>query len=101
MEHELSALYDVAHGAGLAVMVPAWMKYVMKHDVNRFAQIAVGFGDAIWTMPIPKTQLLKELRGWKSSGDPSVCLSTLEVRCQGRGHSLYGQEYWIEGRASG
>lgn len=41
MEHELSALYDVAHGAGLAVMVPAWMKYVMKHDVNRFAQIAV------------------------------------------------------------
>ncbi|MGI5852326.1 MAG: iron-containing alcohol dehydrogenase [Clostridiales bacterium] len=41
MEHELSALYDVAHGAGLAVMFPAWMKYVMKHDVNRFAQIAV------------------------------------------------------------
>jgi len=41
MEHELSALYDVAHGAGLAVMFPAWMKYVMHHDVNRFAQFAV------------------------------------------------------------
>ena len=41
MEHELSALYDVAHGAGLAVVFPAWMKYVMKQDVNRFAQIAV------------------------------------------------------------
>jgi alcohol dehydrogenase YqhD (iron-dependent ADH family) len=41
IEHELSALYDVAHGAGLAVMFPAWMKYVMKHDVMRFAQIAV------------------------------------------------------------
>jgi len=41
MEHELSGLYDVAHGAGLAVMFPAWMKYVMKQDVARFAQFAV------------------------------------------------------------
>jgi len=41
LEHELSALYDVAHGAGLAVIVPAWMTYVMKHDINRFAQLAV------------------------------------------------------------
>ena len=41
MEHELSALYDVAHGAGLAVMFSAWMKYVMHHDVLRFAQFAV------------------------------------------------------------
>lgn len=41
LEHELSALYDVAHGAGLAVMFPAWMKYVMHHDVMRFAQFAV------------------------------------------------------------
>lgn len=41
LEHELSALYDCAHGAGLAVMFPAWMTYVMHHDVNRFAQFAV------------------------------------------------------------
>lgn len=41
MEHELSALYDVAHGAGLAVMFPAWMKYVMHHNVMLFAQFAV------------------------------------------------------------
>ena len=41
LEHELSALYDVAHGAGLAVMFPAWMKFTMKHDVMRFAQLAV------------------------------------------------------------
>jgi len=41
IEHELSALYDVAHGAGLAVVFPAWMKYVMHHDMNRFAQFAV------------------------------------------------------------
>ncbi len=41
IEHELSALYDCAHGAGLAVIMPAWMEYVCKHDVMRFAQVAV------------------------------------------------------------
>jgi len=41
IEHELSALYDCAHGAGLAVIFPAWMTYNMKHDVSRFAQLAV------------------------------------------------------------
>lgn len=40
MEHELSALYDCAHGAGLAVVFPAWMEYTMQHDVMRFAQVA-------------------------------------------------------------
>ena len=41
IEHELSAQYDCAHGAGLAVVAPAWMQYVMNHDLNRFAQFAV------------------------------------------------------------
>lgn len=41
IEHELSGLYDVAHGAGLAVIMPAWMQYVMNHNVMRFAQAAV------------------------------------------------------------
>lgn len=45
LEHELSALYDVAHGAGLAVIMPAWMTYVMNHDVNRFVQFAVRVWD--------------------------------------------------------
>lgn len=40
IEHELSGIYDIAHGAGLAIIFPAWMKYVYKHDVNRFAQFA-------------------------------------------------------------
>ncbi|SNX53508.1 iron-containing alcohol dehydrogenase [Thermoanaerobacterium sp. RBIITD] len=41
IEHELSAIYDIAHGAGLAIIFPAWMKYVYKHDINRFVQFAV------------------------------------------------------------
>lgn len=40
IEHELSAIYDIAHGAGLAIVIPAWMKYVYKEDVARFAQFA-------------------------------------------------------------
>ena len=40
IEHELSALYDVAHGAGLATVLPAWMLYVYKHDLARFVRFA-------------------------------------------------------------
>lgn len=38
--HELSALYDLAHGASLAIITPAWMKYVYKDNMNRFLQFA-------------------------------------------------------------
>lgn len=42
LEHELSSLYDVAHGAGLAVMMPAWMEYVAEnHCMDRAVQFAV------------------------------------------------------------
>ena len=40
IEHELSALYDCAHGAGLAVTMPAVFRYVMDHDRARFEQVA-------------------------------------------------------------
>lgn len=40
IEHELSAFYDCAHGAGLAVVMPAWMEYVCGHDPMRFARFA-------------------------------------------------------------
>ena len=41
IEHELSALYDCAHGAGLAVVMPAVFTYTLEHNVMRFAQAAV------------------------------------------------------------
>ncbi|MDE5971650.1 MAG: iron-containing alcohol dehydrogenase [Muribaculaceae bacterium] len=40
MEHEISALYDVAHGAGLAVVFPAWMTYMAKHHPHKIIQFA-------------------------------------------------------------
>lgn len=45
IEHELSAIYDIAHGAGLAVVFPAWMQYVYKTDIQRFVQFAVRVWD--------------------------------------------------------
>ncbi len=46
--HELSAMYDIAHGATLAIVFPAWMKYVYKHDVKRFVQ----FASRVWNIDI-------------------------------------------------
>ena len=41
IEHELSAIYDVAHGAGLAVITPGWMEYVYQENLDVFVQFAV------------------------------------------------------------
>jgi alcohol dehydrogenase YqhD (iron-dependent ADH family) len=41
IEHELSGIYDIAHGAGLSIVFPAWMRYVYRHDTARFMQFAV------------------------------------------------------------
>lgn len=45
LEHEVSAIYNVAHGAGLAVIIPAWMQHVAKsnpHKVILFAKNVMG-----------------------------------------------------------
>lgn len=40
MEHELSAVYGVTHGAGLAVIVPAWLTFMAEHNPGKVAQFA-------------------------------------------------------------
>ncbi len=40
MEHELSAVYGVTHGAGLAVIVPAWLSFMVDHNPGKVAQFA-------------------------------------------------------------
>lgn len=72
IEHELSAKYDLAHGAGLAMVIPAWMKHVYKHDINRFAQYAV----RVWNVEMdyfnPERTALEGIRQlelfWQSLG---------------------------------
>lgn len=75
IEHELSALYDCAHGAGLAVVFPAWMTYVYKHDVMRFAKLAVRVWGCQMDFANPERTALEGIsalrRFWKSLGMPS------------------------------
>ncbi|WP_201318661.1 iron-containing alcohol dehydrogenase [Paenibacillus sp. EPM92] len=41
MEHEVSAIYDIAHAEGLSIIFPNWMKYVYRDRIDRFVQFAV------------------------------------------------------------
>ncbi|MDD5758999.1 MAG: iron-containing alcohol dehydrogenase [Desulfobulbaceae bacterium] len=40
IEHSMSALYDVPHGAGLSVVIPAWMRWAATKQPRKFAQFA-------------------------------------------------------------
>ena len=72
IEHELSALYDCAHGAGLAVVMPAWMEYVMSSDIARFAR----FAERVWDVREPNPDAaaregVRRYRAWlRSIGMP-------------------------------
>ena len=96
LEHELSSLYGCAHGAGLAVVMPVWMEYVIGHDVQRFARFAAAVFDCqvnpddlletgregirklqeFWNcLKMPQT--LGDLGG--SAGDVPALMDTLEI----------------------
>ena len=55
LEHEISAIYNVAHGAGLAVIFPAWMAFMAEHNPAKIAQFAHRVFD------IPKSEDLEEM----------------------------------------
>ena len=51
MEHELSAIYDITHGLGLAILTPRWMEYCLDETtVSKYVQFGVNvFGiDPAW-----------------------------------------------------
>ncbi len=72
IEHSLSALYDIAHGAGLSIVMPAWMSYVVGDNPEKFARLArkifgVKDGDDLKA----GREGIKRLREWFSSiGSP-------------------------------
>ncbi len=45
LEHELSGMFDVTHGAGLAAIWPSWARYVMSENLSRFVRFAVNVMD--------------------------------------------------------
>ena len=45
LEHELSGMFDVTHGAGLAAIWPSWARYTMHENLSRFVRFAVNVMD--------------------------------------------------------
>ncbi|MDP4153461.1 MAG: iron-containing alcohol dehydrogenase [Bacillota bacterium] len=80
--HPLSANYDMAHGTSLAIIYPAWMKYVYRHNINMFVQFAVKVFDVDASFRDPESIALEgisRLNGFFSQiGLPSR-LSELEM----------------------
>ncbi|MGN8770796.1 iron-containing alcohol dehydrogenase [Paenibacillus barengoltzii] len=75
IEHAVSAVYDIPHGGGLAILFPNWMKYNLKHDVTRFKRLAV---NVFHVDPAGKSDEAVALEGiealrsfWNSIGAPS------------------------------
>jgi alcohol dehydrogenase YqhD (iron-dependent ADH family) len=66
VEHELSGINDVAHGAGLAVIFPAWMRYVYKRMLNRFVQFAVRVWDVDQRFDDPERTALEGIARMES-----------------------------------
>ncbi len=59
LEHELSGMFDVTHGAGLAAMWPSWARYVMQENLSRFVRFAVNVMDVPNDFTDPKATALK------------------------------------------
>lgn len=65
IEHAMSALFDIAHGAGLAVVHPNYLKYIYKKAPEKFARYAVN----IWHIsPAGKTTEKLALEGIEATG---------------------------------
>ncbi|CAM3869485.1 iron-containing alcohol dehydrogenase [Aeromicrobium ponti] len=75
IEHAVSAVYDIPHGGGLAILFPNWMKHNLKVKPERFKQLAVR---VLNVNPAGKTDEEAALEGidklrefWNSIGAPS------------------------------
>ena len=75
MEHELSAFYDITHGAGLALLTPYWMEYILSEKtVGKFAEYGVnvwGIDSSKEPMAIAKEAIAKTREFFNMIGMPS------------------------------
>lgn len=103
IEHELSGLYDVPHGAGLAVLFPSWMRHVYRNRIDIFVQFAVRVWNVEPDFQDPEKTVIEGIERLKSFfkqiGLPTtlrelgVCDDRLEemaLRCTGSGRFKIG-----------
>ncbi|MBO5025850.1 MAG: iron-containing alcohol dehydrogenase [Bacteroidaceae bacterium] len=73
MEHEVSALYGVTHGAGLSAIVPAWLTWMVSHHADRVVQLAIRVFD-VEEKDTPEATALEGISRlksfWRSLGLP-------------------------------
>lgn len=74
MEHELSALYGVAHGAGLSVVFPAWLTYVAQYNSGKVIQ----FGQRVFGVETA-SDAIAALKAFNASIGMPITLSELGV----------------------
>ena len=80
LEHELSALYGVAHGAGLAAVWPTWAKYVMDTDFKRFAKLGRGvFGIDEPSDELAATMCVEKFREFFRQINMPVCVADMGI----------------------
>lgn len=79
IEHSLSALYDIAHGAGLSIVVPAWMRFQAETNPEKFSQ----FSQRVFGLSGPDSTIAQqgcdELQKWFSSVESPVSLSEVGI----------------------
>ena len=61
IEHELSGEFDVTHGAGLAVITPAWMKYVYRENPEIFLKWATRVMGVAYDFENPERTILQAI----------------------------------------
>lgn len=62
IEHEMSAQWDIPHGAGLAVITPVWMRYVYEEDIQIFAKLGVNVFGLEYNFDNPKATAEETIR---------------------------------------
>ncbi len=107
MEHELSAIYDVAHGAGLAVLTPAWMTYVHRENPEMFVQFAVNVMGVGGDFRDPEALILEGIdrlrRFYRRMGLPQTLAElgigekNLELMAKKATGAAYGDEHGVGG----
>jgi len=99
IEHSMSALYDVPHGAGLSVVIPAWMSWAAARQPRKFAQLAERvFMISSGSVKERAAEGIKRLRAWfgmvncpTTLGELSIPVSAIEALAS---HSLTQAKLW-------
>ncbi len=83
IEHSLSALYNVPHGAGLSVIIPGWLTWALPHRKKRIARLGRQIFPETITNELSTTaaagQTIALLRDWFAAQHSPVSLSELDI----------------------